>query len=101
MTRIYISGPMSGHDLEDIQERFGRAERMLSKQGRTIINPALISGYGFEWGTYMTIAYAILHKEKIDFMYMLKGWEQSNGCQIEHELAQEEGIKIIYEDWVG
>ena len=28
---------------------------------------------------------------------MLKGWEESNGAKIEHQLAQGLGLKIYYE----
>lgn len=37
----------------------------------------------------------ILHR--CDAIYMLRGWEQSEGAQEEHKLALREGKEIIYE----
>lgn len=32
-----------------------------------------------------------------DFVYFCKGWERARGCYIEHEVAQNYGLKIMYE----
>ena len=32
-----------------------------------------------------------------DVVYFCKGWEQTRGCKIEHEVAKVYGMKIIYE----
>ena len=33
-----------------------------------------------------------------DTVYFVKGWEKARGCRLEHQAAQDYGLKIIYEE---
>ena len=35
----------------------------------------------------------------IDALYMCDGWREARGCRIERQIAQDYGIKILYEDF--
>jgi hypothetical protein len=35
---------------------------------------------------------------KCDAVYFCKGWEVARGCKIEHEVAKNYGLEIIYEN---
>ena len=94
---IYISGKITGTD--DYLERFAKAEKALTDKGYTVVNPAKVnaqlpttSSYRF----YMDKSLVMLsHCDKI---YMLTGWENSNGAKLEHDFAVDNDINILYED---
>ncbi len=94
--RIFISGKIT--DTDDYMERFLKAERYLTKQGYNPINPAAVmaqlpSAPG--WSTCMKITLALL--EECDSIYMLRGWRNSKGAQMEHAFAKGLGLRVLYE----
>jgi hypothetical protein len=98
--KIYISGPISGTD--DWKERFTRAEKELrvlySAGGEEIdvINPARIEmPEGTTWQQYMDITLQMLRG--CDEIYMLAGWRNSKGAQIERLYALGSGMEITHE----
>lgn len=96
--RIYISGKISGLSTRDYLLRFHKAEQMLRAAGNEVINPAsigLMLPQTFLHPDYMDIDIMLL--SKCDAIYMLNGWEDSEGAQEEHEYAEREGLDIIYE----
>ena len=36
---------------------------------------------------------------KVDALFMSEGWRAARGCRIERQVAQDYGIKILYEDF--
>lgn len=105
MNTIYISGPMSGYP-DFNRPAFWQAERKLmgSLEAR-FINPARINGEekpGWEWGDYMRVALAAMMEA--DSIYMLNDWEKSRGAKLELKIAQELGMRVMYQpvpvmDW--
>ena len=96
--RIYISGKISGCPVREYLLRFSKAEQMLRAAGNEVINPAsigLMFPESFRHSDYMDIDIMLL--SKCDAIYMLNGWEESEGARQEHEFAEEEGLDIIYE----
>ncbi len=105
--RIYRSGPVTG--LEDSTGwRFKEAEMELenkfSKEDAplNIIDPFWANYWTFKrfeeiptHSDYMTTSMAML--SLCDTIYMMRGWEQSEGCQKEYRYAAEHGYKIIYQ----
>ena len=101
--KIYISGAMTG--IKDFNyPKFDLTENMLLNKGYTVVNPANI-GRGIAFKDNLTDAekYNIYLKEDLkalldcDSIYMLEGWKDSTGANIEHDLAIKLGFKIIYE----
>ena len=101
--KIYIAGPMRGHDNFN-RASFNRAERRLVSKGiYDVINPV---NYDLEAGVTKEN-----YKEKLreclardcqnvcecSAIYMLLGWEYSLGARAEHALAAALGISIMYE----
>lgn len=94
--RIYISGKITG--TTNYMERFAEVEERLTNQGHEVINPAKICAtlpitLGYE--DYMTLSRAEL--SICDVIYMMHGWEHSEGAGIENVWAMEMDKEILYE----
>ena len=94
--RIYISGKITG--TTDYMERFAEVEERLTKQGHKVINPAKVCAtlpitLGYE--DYMKVCITLL--DLCDTIYMMYGWEHSEGAGIENVWATETGKEILYE----
>jgi hypothetical protein len=96
MARIYISGPMKGYKDSNIEE-FKKAHLKLLRLGYEVTNPFLIinSDETLTYQDYMRFDIRAL--TFCDSIYMLKGWEQSKGANIELTIARAIGLKILYE----
>ena len=91
---IYISGKITGTD--DYMERFDDAECKLKGQGWRVINPARKNARfpaGTSWETYMRASIRLL--SRADAIYLLRGWRQSRGAVLEHQIAVALGMTII------
>ena len=92
---IYISGKITG--TTDYIKRFEDAERSLNRRF-SVVNPAAINARlpkDCKYSDYMKVSICLL--SLCDTIYMLKGWETSNGARLEHAYAVANGYKIIYE----
>ncbi len=93
--KAYISGKISGIE----QEAFGlfaAAERELWRNGFVTVNPmTLPHDHDKSWQSYM--------KEDVkaicdcDAIFMLLNWQESKGAVIEHRIAFELGLKVMYQ----
>lgn len=91
---VYLSGPITNEP--NYKENFKAAETELSKMV-TVINPAKI-GERIKSLTYdeiLSIDIKIL--SHCDAIYLLRGWENSNGALAELSYAKAAGLKIIYQ----
>lgn len=91
--RVYISGKISNNPT--YKHDFARAAAVIVAAGCEVVNPAEVEITGGAWLDYMRHDIKLL--ADCDGVYMLKGWEESNGAKIEHQLAQGLGLKIYYE----
>lgn len=93
MKRIYISGKIT--DDANYKVNFEVAELALETAGFQPVNPAEEHlSEGATWADYMRHDIKLLCD--CDAIYMLKGWRESAGAKIEHKLARDLGIEIIY-----
>ena len=91
---VYISGKMSG--LVDMgRKRFNEAADMLIRGGAIVLNPAALP-MKLDYHKCMPICLAML--EAADTVYMLTGWETSEGAKLEHQYALYLNKTIVYED---
>lgn len=91
--RIYISGKIT--DDANYKVNFEVAELALETAGFQPVNPAEEHlPEGATWADYMRHDIKLLCD--CDAIYMLKGWRESAGAKIEHKLARDLGIEIIY-----
>lgn len=94
--KIYISGPITGWNIDGVRTRFKAAEATLEMQGYDAVNP-LENGLPEDapYDEHMKRDLEML--AECDAIYMLTGWERSNGCRIEFNAAVKAGKKITYE----
>lgn len=96
---IYISGPVTG--MPDYNRAaFHKAweELAIALPDCVVINPTAIiqPQDGWDWSDYMREDLHFLLD--CDTIYMLKGWQNSKGAVIEHNLAVALGYIVIYEE---
>lgn len=91
MRKIYISGPMTGRkDYNKIA--FSCADYHWKGEGFIVLNPATLPE-GLEQSEYMDICMAMVRAA--DVIYMLRGYEDSDGALAELAYARKLGIEII------
>lgn len=103
--RIYIAGPMRGYENNN-HKAFDMAERFLSKKRVwNPVNPARIDREaGVDPADNMTkleLREALKRDVGLVFgcecMYMLRGWERSEGARMEHAIATALSMGIQYQ----
>lgn len=97
MSKIYISGKISGLNFELVKQRFGRVEyEVLNASGCKVVNP-LKKGLPkwFPWIFHMI--YDIILLLGCNAIYMQRNWKDSRGAKIEHRVAKRLRYTIIYQ----
>lgn len=94
--KIYISGGISGHPLEERRAVFTRAEEELRGRGYDPVNPfnngvSLDAPYGDHMRTDLRMLLSC------DGIYLLRGWMSSRGACLEHDVAAACGMEVIDE----
>lgn len=94
--KIYLSGKISGTDLDYVRRLFDKVAITLRALGHEVTNP-LCNGLSETdpWEEHM--AKDIINLIDCEGIYMLQGWEDSQGARIEHAVAKEIGLKVMYE----
>lgn len=93
MSIVYIAGPMTG--LPDFNRpAFFAAEQILKAHGHIVLNPAVLPD-GLEYEDYMGISEAMLIRA--DCIYLLNGWEHSQGAMRERSTAIARNMFIEYQ----
>ncbi|WP_346236718.1 DUF4406 domain-containing protein [Niabella insulamsoli] len=92
--KAYISGKITGSE-SDAEEKFQDAESKVAAMGLIPVNPMTINHeHDLTWESYMKEDLkALLDCQAI---YMLPCWKDSKGATIEHNLALELGLTVIY-----
>lgn len=99
--RIYISGPITGRDINEARRHFFSVERKLRKLGYHTINPlrmrlpVWLAQHGY-YRLCLLIELVWL-AYRADCIYMLKGWLKSGGAKAEQNLAAALGKTIMYQ----
>ena len=111
--KVYIAGPMRGIEFYNFPE-FDRAKEDLIAEGMKVVSPADIdreNGHdpfkhpqGHDWNQFpaeltlnSTIERDIAEVLNCDAIYMLNGWEDSNGAKAERAVAIWAGKDVGYE----
>ena len=94
--KIYISGAIAHHDLNERRATFGAAAAFLREGGLEPVNP-FDNGLPQpgDWREHMRVDIGLLLR--CDYIYMLKGWELSKGAKLELDVASSCGIKVLFE----
>lgn len=90
--KIYISGNISsfGNSEQNVEE-FYLVEDKLRKLGHKTVNPCKYESKS--WAK--NLARDILLIEKCDAIFMLKGWDKSEGAKLENGIANKLKKKIL------
>ena len=105
--RIYISIPISGHDLEEVKEKARGIRKCLlldefdwgkGWNSTDVITPFDVCSepdkpYSYYMGKDIE---ALL---ECDAIYLCEGWQKSKGCMAEFEVARIYGKEIMFESW--
>lgn len=99
---VYLSGKVSGLDLDVAKERFADAARQcetaMKEKGYDevyVVNPLAIPTLSdLEWADYMLMDLQLLRH--CDAIMMLPGWEESQGAVVEHGFSVGSGKAVYY-----
>ena len=94
--KIYLSGKISGTDLDYVRRLFDKVATTLRALGHEVTNP-LCNGLSETAPWEAHIAKDIANLLQCEGIYMLQGWEESQGARIEHAVAKELGKVVFYE----
>lgn len=84
--KVYISLPITGHNIEDVEKRCKSASELIEQLGFEAVSPLEVSpnpnaSYEEHIGRDIT---ALLQCDAVIF---LEGWHYSNGCSLEYSAA--------------
>lgn len=95
--KVYISGKISGLSEKVYKNNFNSAELYLTGLGYDVVNPV---SYGLipngTWKDYMRRDIKLLCD--CDYIYLLEGWEDSDGASLEKLIADNLEIKELVID---
>ena len=100
MTKIYISGPITGQ--ENYKIRFAQAEVLIKTLHAEPVNPAnnpANNPDGLAYREYINLCMKQLMSS--DMMLMLPGWELSNGATLEKAYADTVNMPVILTEAVS
>lgn len=100
MSKVYLSGPISGIKTEWAMQNFEFAKKEVNRyiKPKEVVNPFDIKPFlGLKnWWCYMATDLWALRK--CDTIFMLRGWKNSRGACIEHLYALWNKKIIIYQE---
>lgn len=93
--KVYIAGPMTGLPDHNFPAFF-EAEEQIRADGHDVLNPARHGVVPIlTWSDYMRMG--IQDLLRCDAIFMLPGWVGSKGASLELHIAQQLGMKTIYQ----
>jgi len=95
MKKIFISGAVTGMNYERVKARFANKEQQLFDMGYQVYNPLRYVKQGTPWNEAMCICIPLVLKSEM--VYMLHGYEKSNGALFELETALRVEKEVLYE----
>lgn len=86
MMKIYISLPITGHDIEDVEASCIYASGVIQAKGHTPVSPLDVSPDPADYAEHMgNDIKALLGCDAVLFM---DGWRTSKGCRLENAAAK-------------
>lgn len=96
--KVYISGPITGVPDNEFKRAFFRAYDELKAKGfNPMLPPGMVGNeYDLEYDEFMALDFALL--ELCDAIYLLEGWENSDGATEELNFAAQHRKEIMFSD---
>ena len=97
--KVYISGKITGLDLDYVNKKFNNSEEFLHSLGYDdIINPMKYSPIVEDktWEEYLIEDIKILFE--CDVIYLQNDWGTSKGARLEYAVAKEIGLRFLFEN---
>lgn len=103
--KAMISQPMNGLTDEEIEKTRNKAIGHLERLGYKVVNTLFTDDWysdsamkerGVENIPLCFLAKSLESMSFCGVVYFCDGWEDARGCRIEHEVAEEYGLDIIY-----
>lgn len=103
--KVMISQPMNGLTDEEIEKTREKAIRHLDRLGYKVVTTLFKDGWynnsamkdrGVMNIPVYYLARSLESMSFCDAVYFCDGWEDARGCRIEHDVAEEYGLDIIY-----
>ena len=94
--KIYLSGPISGHDIDERRKEFRRVQTQLEKAGYDVVNP-MENGLPEGATTNQHMKRDIELLLTCDAAFMMLRWTHSAGCITEFHVAHSIGLEIQFE----
>lgn len=92
--KVYISGRITGLSEEVYKNNFNSVELYLTGLGYDVINPVSYTPIeNGTWEDYMKRDLKLLLD--CDYIYLLEGWQDSDGASLEYTVAETLGIKVL------
>ena len=92
--KAMISQPMNGLTHEEIQAKREKLASKLERMGYEVVNQYLEQCEAIN--PIACLARSIDTMAECRAVYFCDGWEDARGCRIEHDVAEEYGLDIIY-----
>lgn len=89
-----ISQPMRGLTKEEVEETHEKARRHLERLGYVVAETYLSKAE--KENPIYCLSLSLETMAQCDVVYFCDGWEDYRGCRIEHDVAEEYGLDIIY-----
>ncbi len=90
--KIYIAGKITGN--ENYKDHFKQAELKLKSEGHQVINPTW-KPLGLTYKQYIDLG--LMELMQCEAVYLLRGWEKSNGASLEAQYAITAELKVMEE----
>lgn len=103
--KVFISQPMNGKTIDEIrEERLIAMEELMNKfpNEEFQIIDTILPDPGLEpesRNRIFMLGRSIQLLADADLVYLSKGWQDSNGCMVEYEIAKRYNIKMIMSEF--
>ena len=99
--KVMISQPMRGKTEEQIKEEREKIINQFEKMHIEVVDTLFKEKAQKERNKgIFYLGKSINAMKDIDALYMCEGWREARGCRIEHEVAKNYNIKILYSDFL-
>jgi len=97
MSKVYISGKVTGLDYDVAFKMFEDAEQEVKNLGGTPVNPMRFCPNEPTWAWEKFMEICLKELLYCDGIFMLKNWGHSKGARIEYVVAKELGFKVEFQ----